>query len=102
MEMYSETLKLAWFTARRFLPLHGQLQTLYRKNKSIQSQNRKLKEEFQPFKDDLAQRNLNVVAQVAIEINAPVVERSDPAKEGDVAVTEGSSPATRRSFRLRN
>jgi hypothetical protein len=102
MEMYSETLKLAWFTERRFLPLHRKLQTLYRKNKSIQSQNKKLKEEFHPFKDDLSQRNINVLAQVAIEINGLAVERSDPRKEGGVVVIEGSSPATRRSARLRN
>jgi hypothetical protein len=69
MDMYNETLDLERFTARRFLPLHRQLKNLYRKNRSFQSQNRKLKEELQPFKDDLAQRNLNVLVQAAIERN---------------------------------
>jgi hypothetical protein len=37
MDMYNETLDLARFTARKFLPLHRQLQTLYRLNRSLQS-----------------------------------------------------------------
>jgi hypothetical protein len=94
MDMYNETLDLARFTTRRFLPLHRKLKTLYRQNKSIQSQNRKLKEELYPFKDDLSQRNLNFLAKL-------VVEKSAPAKERNVAATEGSSSATRRSARLR-
>jgi hypothetical protein len=77
------------------------LQTLYRNNRSIQSQNKNLKEELHPFKYDLAQMNLIVLAQVAIEINAPAVERSVLAKERDVVLTEGSYPATRRNVRLR-
>jgi hypothetical protein len=60
---------------------------LYRKNISIQSQNRKLKEELQPFKNDLAQRNLNVLVQAAIERYEPAVEKSTPAKKRDVAMT---------------
>jgi hypothetical protein len=100
MDMYSETLDLARFSARRALPLHRKLKTLYRKNKSFQSQNRKLKEELQHFKDELAQRNLNVLVQAAIERDEPTVKRSTPAKEKDVAMTEGSSPPTRRSARL--
>jgi hypothetical protein len=35
MDMYNETLDLARFTARIFLPLHRQLQTLYRQNKRL-------------------------------------------------------------------
>jgi hypothetical protein len=54
-----------------------------------------------PFKDDLSQRNLNVLAQDAIERNVPAVERSSPAKEIDDVVIDKSSPATRRSARLR-
>jgi hypothetical protein len=49
---------------------------------------------LQPFKDDLSQRNLNVLAQDAIERSAPAIERSAPA-------TEISVVATRRSARLR-
>jgi hypothetical protein len=69
MDMYNDTLDLARFIARRFMPLHRKLQTLYRQNISIHSQNKKLKEELQPFKDDLTHRNLNVLAQAAIEKN---------------------------------
>jgi hypothetical protein len=35
MDMYNETLDLARFTARIFLPLHRQLKTLYREKRSI-------------------------------------------------------------------
>jgi len=87
MGMYHETLKLARFIARIFLPLHRKVKTRYRQKKSIQSQNRKLKEEFHSFKNDLAQRNLNVLVQDAIERNEPTIE--------------GSYPTTRRSARLR-
>jgi hypothetical protein len=52
------------------------------------------------FKDELAQRNLNVLVQDAIERDEPRVKRSIPAKEKYVAMTEGSSPTTRRSTRL--
>jgi hypothetical protein len=55
---------------------------------------------LQHFKDELAQRNLNVLVQVAIERDEPTVKRSIPTKETDVAMIEGSSPATRRSARL--
>jgi hypothetical protein len=101
MDMYNETLDMARFIARRLFPLHRKLKTLYRKKKIIQSQNKKLKEELQPVKDDLSQRNLNVLAQDAIEINSLAVERSTPAKERYVVMTEGSSLATRRSAILR-
>jgi hypothetical protein len=35
IDMYNETLDMAIFTARRLLPLHRQLKTLYRKNRII-------------------------------------------------------------------
>jgi hypothetical protein len=54
MYMYINTLDLAIFVARRAIPLHKQLKNLYRKNRSFQSQNRKLKAELQHFKDELA------------------------------------------------
>jgi hypothetical protein len=54
MDMYSETLDLEIFSSRRAIPLHMKLKTLYRKNRSFQSQNRKLKEELHHFKDELA------------------------------------------------
>jgi hypothetical protein len=37
MDMYNETLELAKFTARIFLPLHRQLRNLYKKNRDLQS-----------------------------------------------------------------
>jgi hypothetical protein len=70
MDMYKETLELAQFTTRRFLPLHGQLRNLYRRRIDLQYQNKKIKEELQPFKDDLAQRNINVLAQAATRRSA--------------------------------
>ena len=80
---------------------------MYMKNRRFQSQNRKLKEELQHFKDELAHRNLNVLVQAAIERDEPrvkksthVVKRSIPAKEKDVAMAEGSSHAIRRSVIL--
>jgi phosphoenolpyruvate synthase/pyruvate phosphate dikinase len=100
MDMYSETIDLAMFLARRALPLHRQLKTLYRQKKIFQSQNRKLKEELQHFKDEMAQRNLNVLVQDVIERDEPAIKRSILSKEKYVARTKGSSPATRRSARL--
>jgi hypothetical protein len=43
MAGYNHTLDLARFVARKALPLHKQLNNLYRQNKGFQSQNRKLK-----------------------------------------------------------
>jgi hypothetical protein len=107
MDMYNNTLDLEIFAARRAQPLHKQLKNLYRKNRGFQSQNRKLKAELQHFKDELAQRNLNVLVEAAIEREEPVekkstptVKKTTPAKEKHVVVLEGSSPSTRRSARL--
>jgi hypothetical protein len=60
----------------------------------------KLKEELHPFKNDLAQRNLNVLVQSAIERDEPAIQKSTPAKEIDATMTEERSLATRRSSRL--
>jgi hypothetical protein len=75
MDMYNETLDFARFTTRRFFPVHRKLKNLYRKRRIFQSQNRNLKEELQPLKNYLAQRNLNVLVQAAIERNEPVYRR---------------------------
>jgi hypothetical protein len=76
------------FAARRGMPLHKKLNNLYRLNKGFQSQNRKIKAELQQFKDELAQRNVNVLIEATIEREEPVVKRSTlavkkttPAKE---------------------
>jgi hypothetical protein len=45
MDMYSNTLDLERFVARRAPPLHKKHKNLYRQNRGFQSQNRKLKEE---------------------------------------------------------
>jgi hypothetical protein len=58
MDMYSQTLDLERFSVRRALPIHRKIKTLYRKNKSFQSQKTNLKEELQHFKDELVKRNL--------------------------------------------
>jgi hypothetical protein len=107
MDGYNHTLDLARFAARRAQPLHKQLKNLYRKNKDFQSQNRKLKAELQQFKDEMAQRNLNVLVEAAIEKEKPVVKKSTaPVKKPvttkgkHVDVPKGSPPSTRRSVRL--
>jgi hypothetical protein len=65
MNMYCGTLVKAKFIAKRFRPLHMKLKNLYRHNITYQGQIRGLKMELRPFKEDLAKRNLNVLAQVA-------------------------------------
>ena len=106
MDMYSNTIDLEIFLPRRAPPLHKQLNNLYMQNIGFQSQNRKLKEELQHFKDELTQRNLNVMVQDAIERDEPVIMKNTPTvkksihpKEKHVVMIEGSSSAT-RSARL--
>jgi uncharacterized protein (DUF3084 family) len=65
MDMYRENLVQAKFIAKRFRPLHMQLKILYRHNLAYQGQIRGLKMELQPFKEELAKINLNVLAQDA-------------------------------------
>jgi cell division protein FtsB len=65
MDMYLETIDKSRFTTKRFLPLHRQLKNLYRQNMDLQAQIKRLKLELQPFKEELAQRNLNMLAQAA-------------------------------------
>jgi len=69
MDMYNETIDLARFTTKIFLPLHRKIRNLYRQKKDLQSQIRKLRIELHSFKDDLAQRNINVLAQAATKIS---------------------------------
>jgi hypothetical protein len=65
MDMYLETIDKARFIENIFLLLHRQLQNLYRQNMDLHSQIIRVKLELQPFKEELAQRNLNVLAQDA-------------------------------------
>jgi hypothetical protein len=107
MYNYNNTLDLEKFASRRDLPLHKQPNNLYRLNKGFQSQNRNLKAELQHLRDELAQRNLNVLVEVVIEREEPIEKRSTPivkktthTKEKHVVVIECSSPSIRRSARL--
>ena len=47
------------------MPLHRKLKNLYIQKKDLQAQIRRLKLELQPFKEELAQRNLNMLDQAA-------------------------------------
>jgi dsDNA-specific endonuclease/ATPase MutS2 len=78
MDMYNNTLDLERFAARRAQPLHKKLKNLYKQNRGFQSQNRKLKVELQHFKDELAQRNLNVLVEASIEREEPIKKKSTP------------------------
>jgi chemotaxis regulatin CheY-phosphate phosphatase CheZ len=107
MDGYSHTLDLARFAARKAQPLHRQLQNLYRQNKGFQSQNRKLKAELQHFQDEVAQRNLQVLVEAAIEKETPTVKESiAPLKKPVIAkrkksvVPNEDPPSTRKSVRL--
>jgi hypothetical protein len=107
MDGYSHTLDLERFAARKAQPLHRKLQNLYRQNKGFQSQNRKLKEELQHFQDEVAQRNLQVLVEAAIEKETPTVKESiAPLKKPVIAkrkksvVPNEDPPSTRKSVRL--
>jgi len=61
---------------------------LYKKNRIIQFQNKNLKEKLHPLKDDLVQRNLNVLAQATIERNGPAIEKNSPRVERSAPAIE--------------
>jgi hypothetical protein len=63
--MYRGTIEKDKFIAKRFRPLHRQLRNLYRQNISYQSQIRGLKMELQPFIEELAKRNFDILAKVS-------------------------------------
>jgi hypothetical protein len=63
MDMYRENLVQAKFIAKRFRPHHMQLKILYGHNLAYKGEIRGLKMELHPFKEELAKRNLNVLAQ---------------------------------------
>jgi uncharacterized protein YaaN involved in tellurite resistance len=65
MDMYRGTLVKAKFIAKIFRPLHRKLRNLYRQNIAYQSQIRGLKMELQPFREELAKKNLDLLAQVS-------------------------------------
>jgi uncharacterized protein YaaN involved in tellurite resistance len=65
IDLYCETIDKAKFVAKIFMPLHRNIQNLYRQNRGLQAQIRRLKLELQHFKEVLAQRNLNILSQSA-------------------------------------
>jgi uncharacterized protein YaaN involved in tellurite resistance len=74
MDMYRETIDKAKFVAKIFMPLHRQLQNLYGQNRGLQAQIRRLKLELQPFKEELAHRNLNMLAQAATKRSSRLIK----------------------------
>jgi hypothetical protein len=76
MDGYNHIIVLARFAARRAQRLHRQIKNLYRKNRYFQSHKRKLKVELQQFKDEMAQRNLNVSVEDVIEKEKLVAKKS--------------------------
>jgi hypothetical protein len=65
LDMYEETIDKARFMAKRFFPLHRKLKNVYRQNRTHQAEIRKLKAELQPFREEVAKRNLDMLAKVA-------------------------------------
>jgi hypothetical protein len=107
MDGYSHTLDLARFAARKAQPLHRQLKNLYRQNRGFQSQNRKLKAELKHFQDEVAQRNLQVLVEAAIEDDKPTAKESTTtlkkpvnAKKKKSVVSIEDPLSTRKSVRL--
>ena len=91
MDGYNHTLDLAIFTARRAQPLHRQLRNLYRQNKGFQSQNMKLKVELKNFQDEVAQRNLQVLVEAAIEDDKPTTKESTSTPKKHVSANNKKS-----------
>jgi len=107
MDGYSHTHDLARFTARKAQPLHRKLKNLYRQNIGFQSQNRKLKAKLQHFQDEVAQRNLQVLVEAAIEKETPAAKESIAplkkhvtAKRKKPVGPKEDPPSLRKSVRL--
>jgi hypothetical protein len=64
LDLY-ETIDKVKFMAKRSLPLHKQLKNMYKQKRACQAEIRKLKAELQPFKEQVAKRNLDMLAKVA-------------------------------------
>jgi uncharacterized protein YaaN involved in tellurite resistance len=65
LDMYHETIDKEIFLSKIFLPLHRKLKNIYSQNRSHQAQIGKLKAELQPFKEELAKRNIEMLTKVA-------------------------------------
>jgi hypothetical protein len=64
-KMYHGTLEKDNFIAKRFQPLHGQLINLYKQNITYQSQIIGLNMELQPFREEMAKNNLDILAKAS-------------------------------------
>jgi uncharacterized protein YaaN involved in tellurite resistance len=65
LDIHRKSIDKKTFMSKIFLPLHRMLKNLYRKNIYYQAHIRKLKEELQPFKEELAKRNMDILAKFA-------------------------------------
>jgi hypothetical protein len=65
LDLYEETIDKARYMAKRSLPLHRKLKNVYKQKRACQAEIRKLKAELQPFKEQVAKRNLDILAKVA-------------------------------------
>lgn len=65
MDMYHGTLEKDKFIEKIFRPLHKHLRNLYKHNMAYQSQIRGLKMELQPFREEMAKNNLDLLAKDA-------------------------------------
>jgi hypothetical protein len=65
LDLYEKTIDKEIYLAKRSLPLHRQLKNVYRKKRACQVEIRRLKEELQPFKEQVEKRNLDMLAHVA-------------------------------------
>jgi hypothetical protein len=104
---YNRTLDLARFVARKALPLHKKMKSIYRQNRGFQSQNRKLKAEMKHFQYEASQRNLQVLVEVSIEDDKPTAKESTTrlkkhvnAKKKKSSVPIEDPLPTRKSVRL--
>jgi hypothetical protein len=64
LDLYRETIDKARYMAKRSLPLHRKLKNVYKHKRSCQAEIRKLKAELHPFKEQVAKRNLDILAKV--------------------------------------
>jgi hypothetical protein len=64
LHLYEKTIDKARYMAKRSLPLHSQLNNVYKQKRACQAEIRKLKAELHPFKEKVAKRNLDMLAKV--------------------------------------
>jgi hypothetical protein len=62
LDLYEKTIDKARYLAKRSLPLHRQLKNVYRQKRACQAEIRRLKEELQPFKEQVAKNEFGYVS----------------------------------------